>query len=46
MNSLDGIYIKEGKNNIFIPSSDIRFQTIKQNILIQNKKEIIIKKQI
>lgn len=41
MNSLDGIYIKEGKNNIFIPSSDIRFQTIKQNILIQNKKEII-----
>lgn len=40
-NKQDGIYIKEGDNEIFIPSFDNRFQFIKQNILIQTKQNDI-----
>ncbi len=37
----DGIYIKEGNKKIFIPSTDSKFDIIKQNILLQDKQEYI-----
>lgn len=41
MKQSDGIYIKEGDKEIFISASDNKFQTIKQNLLINDKQTII-----